>query len=127
MKKTIVLLLALILSLFLFACGGNDDDKNPSTTTTSTASSDTPAVLTDVDVDGLQLTLRDDGMYRVKDYTGTASVLTIPASYNNIPVVEISRDAFYRATFTSISIPSSITTIGASSPPSSFQFLISPL
>ena len=56
----------------------------------------------------------DNSGYIVSGCKTTASgSLTIPASYNNKPVVEIGRDAFLDCTgLTSVTIPSSVKTIG---------------
>jgi hypothetical protein len=74
-------------------------------------------------VDDLTFTLNDDGVsYRVTDCdTAATGEMIIPSTYNGLPVTEIRRlyewddGAFYYCTsLTSITIPDSVTSIGAS-------------
>ena len=55
-----------------------------------------------------------DGTYEVASYSGSASSLTIPAKVENADVTKIGDEAFLNKTsLTSISLPNSITVIGA--------------
>lgn len=62
----------------------------------------------------LQYTLSSDGKYYIVTGIGTCkdSKVVIPSTYNGKPVREIGKKAFNWGSFSEISIPSSITTIG---------------
>ena len=68
---------------------------------------------------GLPLTLQgqfsfstNNGSLTITGYTGSASIVVIPATTNGYSVTAIGTLAFLDATFTSITIPNSISTIG---------------
>ena len=65
---------------------------------------------------GLVFCLSADGMqYSVTDYTGTATEVYIPATYNGLPVTSIGDEAFqFCSNLTGITIPNSVTSIGKS-------------
>ena len=64
--------------------------------------------------DGLEFTLNDAGTgYAVTDYTGTDTIVFIPAIYEGKPVTSIGMCAFeYCTNIESIEIPDSVTSIG---------------
>ena len=67
----------------------------------------------DISIDGLQYTLLDDDSYSVTGYTGTATDVIIPSTYDGKPVTSIGVGAFYICdSLTSIEIPDSVTSIG---------------
>lgn len=51
--------------------------------------------------------------YVVKDYTGSATHVDVPAYYNGLPVREIGENAFSYTTLVSINLPNTITTINS--------------
>lgn len=54
-----------------------------------------------------------DGEVTITDYTGSATEFEIPSAIEGYPVTEISNDAFRACTtFTSVTVPDSVTTIG---------------
>ena len=56
-----------------------------------------------------------DNTYAVTDYTGDASSIVIPATYEGLPVTGIGNYAFDRCSrLTSVVIPDSVTSIGSS-------------
>ena len=67
---------------------------------------------------GVVFTLQEDNTYSITDYTGNATEVIIPSKYQGVAVTSISERAFeYCRRLTSITIPSSVTSIG------SFAFL----
>ena len=128
MKKLIpisLILLSLVLCFSLISC---NNDKAPETTpetapsttapdapeTTPTASETTPGDTTPegpdatgTDALGFFYTLNEDGeSYSIGSYTGTAESLTLPASFNELPVTAIGDLAFSgNTTLKSVTIP----------------------
>jgi uncharacterized repeat protein (TIGR02543 family) len=65
--------------------------------------------------EGLSYTLNSgNAFYSVTGYTGTAAAIRIPAEYNGLPVTAIASSAFSNKAITSVVIPSSVESIGAS-------------
>jgi len=63
---------------------------------------------------GLAFTLiNNNSAYSVKKGTVTSGAVVIPASNNGLPVTEIGSMAFWDTKITSVTIPSSVTTIGS--------------
>ncbi len=62
-------------------------------------------------VDGVVYTLNGDH-YEVTDYTGNPTVVTIPATYHDLPVTQINDSAFYHSGLTSITLPEGLVSIG---------------
>ena len=62
---------------------------------------------------GLEFELHGDGdRYRVTGYTGTATEVVIPRTYNGLPVEEIAYGAFkYCTSLTSVTLPNSVYSI----------------
>ena len=62
--------------------------------------------------DGLVFELNSDGLsYGVKDYTGTATEVVIPATYEGLPVTGIRKWAFSECGITHVAIPDGVTSI----------------
>ena len=53
-----------------------------------------------------------DGEATVTGYSGSAKAVSVPDRLNGYPVTAIGRAAFYRASFDTVSIPSSVREIG---------------
>lgn len=105
MKKLLSFLLALGLSLSLAACTQGE-------TPDTGGSSSTPPVEENFS-EGLSYLKKTDGSYSV---TGVGSCtdaeIIIPATYQNLPVVEIAENAFALTdTITSVTIPESVVAI----------------
>jgi len=62
---------------------------------------------------GLAFELINGNAYRVSKGTVTGGAVVIPAAYSGLPVTEIGESAFDSENITSITIPSSVKTIGA--------------
>jgi hypothetical protein len=60
--------------------------------------------------DGLEYQIWSDGV-EITGYTGVAATLNIPAQIQGLPVTDIGYAAFQSSSLTSITIPSSVTTI----------------
>ncbi|MBQ9801741.1 MAG: leucine-rich repeat domain-containing protein [Clostridia bacterium] len=110
MKKLLCLLLACLLlgsTLLLAACnrGGTGDPDAEKQPTGDILSKEEAA---------LSFTLLDDGTYSVsKGGLGYAKEIVIPETYNGKPVTQLGPSAFSGAAFDKITIPESITVIGA--------------
>ena len=97
MKRFLTLFLSLILGFSTFSfvgCKNNDNGDNtpPVTPPTPVAPSDCNFY----DDNYFAYYLSDDGTYlSVKYFGGDVDELTVPTSYNNIPVTSIKKDAFY--------------------------------
>lgn len=110
MKKLLCLLLACLLfgsTLMLAACnrGSTDDPDGQKQPTGDILSSEEAA---------LSFTLLDNGTYSVsKGGLGYAKEIVIPDTYNGKPVTQLAPSAFSGAAFDKITIPESITVIGA--------------
>ncbi len=63
-------------------------------------------------MDGVVYTLNGDH-YEVTDYTGNPDMITIPVTYEGLPVTVIGNGAFYKSNISSILLPEGLTTIGA--------------
>ena len=62
---------------------------------------------------GLEFTSNSDGTYSVTGYTGSATDVIIPSTYNGKAVTSIGYCAFWDcSSLTSIEIPDSVTSIG---------------
>ena len=68
----------------------------------------------EIGTEGLEYTLSEDGAYySVTDYTGTATEVVIPSTYEGLPVAGIGNSAFENCSeLTSVVIPDSVTNIG---------------
>ena len=74
----------------------------------------TLTVISNIVIDDVTYKKLADGTYEVVSYSGSASSLTIPAKVENADVTKIGEEAFLNKTsLTSISLPNSITVIGA--------------
>jgi hypothetical protein len=62
--------------------------------------------------EGLESEIVDGRSRRITRYTGNATTLDIPAQIQGLPVTAISDRAFYNRSLTSVTIPSSVTSIG---------------
>jgi hypothetical protein len=70
----------------------------------------TPAVVAGLNES--DFTVKKEGnAIKITDYVGKATVVTIPATIQNLPVTIIGANAFYGKTVTSVTIPNSVTTI----------------
>ncbi len=100
MKRLITLFLVLLFATLVLTCCANKK-KEP---TQKSAQTDT-----------LNLELGDDGCWIIDSVTSHAlSDITIPESYNDIPITTIKKDAFSGCSnITSIRIPKSITYVGS--------------
>lgn len=111
MKKVLTSLLAIILCFCcVFAvtsCGCQEEDtrvKAPGTTA--------PEL---VDENGFGYIIVNSSTLTVTKYTGTATDIIVPAEYDGKPVTAIGDDAFRDAKITSVTIPSSIKSLGSRS------------
>ena len=57
----------------------------------------------------------NNGAITITGYTGTSDALTIPDTINGLPVTSIGDEAFQFGNFSSISIPTNVTSLGAES------------
>lgn len=107
MKKLFAAILLVLSVVLLVSCSGdgdsttngNDETKNP--------------VSSEIDALGFVLTENAEGTYSVTDYIGSATNVTLPASYNTIAVTAIDSYAFQNCTtLLNVTIPEGITAIG---------------
>lgn len=64
--------------------------------------------------EGLSFKLKTDGTYSVSKYTGDATYLIIPDTYNGKSVTEIGNQVFAQKSFEYVYIPDTVTTLGSS-------------
>lgn len=82
-------------------------------TTAVTVSINVFAQWTETGTDGLAYTLNADGIsYSVAIGTASSASIVIPATYNGLPVTAIAANGFQGCTMTSLTIPSSVTSVG---------------
>jgi len=94
------------------AGGGAGTYTRPANGTTWTKSASAAATPAAAGTAGLEFTLSRDGKeYSVAKGTVTTGAVVIPASYNNLPVTEIAKNAFNGTQITAVTIPDSVKTI----------------
>jgi hypothetical protein len=106
-KQMLCIMISIMLTLF-WGCDRSSID----VTTTNTTSSETLKLLT---IDPGLIYHKPGGVDEIiiDGYTGTSTELVIPAMIDGLPVTEIASYAFEDSDLELISIPASVTTIGA--------------
>lgn len=110
MKKFLTGILAVCLcfaTVFAFASCGCDQDKQNNFEVYNQ-----PTEPDYVDENGVGYHIVDSKELQVTQYTGTSAEVTVPASYENLPVTSIGASAFKNTQITKVTLPDSIKVIG---------------